>query len=141
MDSYVMDASVGVKWLFDETMSEIALKLEASLQKGEIKILVPELFFCEIANVCWQKRKRKMTSWEGAVNGFDRIVELPLKCISDREVAALALENALIYGVSVYDSFYLSLAEIYTAPLITADEALYKTCHKKFDFIEYLGNL
>ena len=62
-------------------------------------------------------------------------MKLSLERYSDRELSDVALENALQYGISVYDALYVSLAEIYVAPLVTADETLFKACKGRFDFI------
>lgn len=69
------------------------------------------------------------------LNIFDHVMKFPLKRYPDYELADVAVENAAIYKISVYDSIYLSLAEIYVAPLVTADQSLIKVCKGRFDFL------
>lgn len=140
-DTFVLDASVGAKWFFQEELEERALRLKEGFQNKEIKVIVPEIFFAELANACWKRVQRKLISIEDAVMHLDIMMKLPLKVYSIRELADVALENALRFGISVYDALYLSLAEVYVCPLITADKALFKACRRRFDFIEFLGNI
>lgn len=64
-----------------------------------------------------------------------------LQRYADFELADVALENALRFNISAYDGLYLALAEIYVAPLVTADETLLQACRGRFDFIESLKDL
>lgn len=136
--TFVLDASVGAKWFYKESLSENASHFLERLMRREIRIVVPEFFYSEIAHVFVKRLRRKMITFEQALLELDEAMELPIEFYPDRELADVALENALRFKISVYDSLYLSLAEIYVAPLITADEALLKACQKKFDFIESL---
>ena len=138
MNQYTLDASVGAKWLFDEELSEKAVLLLQELKQNKIEIIVPELFYVELGSICWSKVKRKQSALEYAVEGLDKILGFTLKTYPDQELADVALENALRFGISVYDGLYLALAEIYVAPLVTADEILLKACEGRFDFIESL---
>ncbi|MBI3999283.1 MAG: hypothetical protein HY351_01590, partial [Candidatus Omnitrophica bacterium] len=53
----------------------------------------------------------------------------------DKELADVAVENAIQYEVTVYDGLYVALAEIYVAPLVTADNGILKALKNRFDFI------
>ncbi len=141
MNPIIVDASVGVKWLFQEPDSHQAISLLNRFQRREIKIIVPEIFYLEVANTCWTKAKNKLASVKQVIDSLDRINDLSFIKYSDRELADVALENALRFAISVYDGLYLALAEIYLAPLITADEALYHACRGRFDFIELLQDV
>ncbi len=141
MNQVIVDASVGVKWLFQEHDSSQAISVLHRFQRGEIKIIVPEIFYLEVANTCWTKAKKKLATVKQVIDSLDRINDLSLIKYSDQELADVALENSLRFNTSVYDSLYLALAEIYLAPLITADEALYNACRDRFDFIELLQDV
>ena len=137
----IVDACVGAKWFLEEEFKEKAdTLLERALQR-EIKLIVPEFFYSELGSILWKGVRKKLIAVRCAQEILNRMMELPLKTYSDRELSDVAMDNAMIFGISVYDALYLSLAEIYVAPLITADKALFKACHKRFDFIEYLGDL
>ena len=138
MKEFVLDASVVAKWIFQEEDSEKAEIFRQELKDEKIKIFVPEFLWLELANICWLKVKRKFSTVEKAIEGLDQILDSPLKFYPDRELADVALENALRFGVPAYDGLYLALAEVYFAPLVTADEKLFKICRGRFDFIESL---
>ena len=135
MNTYIVDASVAVKWFLEEENQKSAIHLANECGKNRIKIIVPEFFFVEMANVFWSKTERNLLKIFEAMEMMDRLVKLGLKRYSDHELSEVALENALQYGISVYDALYVSLAEIYVAPLVTADETLIKACKNRFDFI------
>lgn len=136
-----MDASLGAKWYFDEEMREEADLFRKRLENREIALIVPEIFYPEMASVCRKKfQLREITSLE-ALEIFGEVQRLPLTKYSDAELADVALENALRFGISVYDGLYTALAELYVTPLVTADRELFEKCKDRFEFIEYLGDI
>jgi predicted nucleic acid-binding protein len=141
METFVVDASVGVKWLFPEEMTENANVLKERLNFGKARIVVPEIFYAEVASACWKRVRRKRILSVEAMRALDLAASFPLKKYSDFELADVGLEHSLRLGVSVYDGLYLALAEIYVSPLVTADEMLYRACEGKFEFIEFLGEI
>ncbi len=138
INRFIFDASVAVKWFFDEEEDEKARRFLRLLRQKEIEIVVPELFYCEFASACWKKVSKNLVSFEYASQALDDIAALPLKRYPDYELFDVAFGNAIQYGISAYDGFYVALAEIYVAPLVTADEGLLAACRGRFDFIESL---
>lgn len=138
---FVLDASVAAKWFFKEEMSEKSLVFLERLRRREIRVVVPEFFYSELGSVCSKRVRRDKIPVKQAITYSDSLSELPLQPYSDRELADVALENAFLFNISVYDALYVSLAEIYCAPFVTADKALFEKCRKRFDFIEYLGDI
>lgn len=138
---YIVDASVGVKWLFREKMHEKAMAFVEGLRKKKFQIVVPEIFYSELASACWKRARKKIVSMEQAVTAHEFVMSLPLMRYSDHELSDVALENALQYQISTYDGLYITLAEIYLAPLVTADDNLLAKCQKRFEFIEHLADI
>jgi len=134
----VIDASVAMKWFFNEEDSDKASFFLKALRHEEIKIVVPEIFYLETANACRKRVKQKKISIDTAIQTHNEMMSLPLERYPDYELAGVAWTNSLQYDLSVYDALYLSLAEVYAAPLITADRTLLKICRNRFDFIEDL---
>ncbi len=135
MKSFVVDASVGAKWYFREEFQETAFDLLDQAEKREIKLIVPELFYLEIGNLCWKLFRRRKIQFDHAASVLDKVSALPLERYSDQELTDIALENAVRFDISIYDGVYLALAEIYVAPLVTADEGILKATKGRFDFI------
>lgn len=139
MKTLITDASVGVKWIFPEEHDSFARKIFDQIGSSEVRIVVPELFYSEVANACWVRVKRKMVQFQEAVKLLGLISKLPLLKRADSEFTAVALEHAVHYNISAYDALYVALAETYLASLVTADKALLQSCRAKgFEFIESL---
>lgn len=57
MNTYVIDASVAAKWLLPasgETLTQEAAELLKRYAGGEVRFVVPDLFWAELANVLWK---------------------------------------------------------------------------------------
>lgn len=135
MERLVVDASVGAKWYFREEFQEAAFDLLERAEKKEVKLVVPELFYLEIGNLCWKLFRRRTIQFEDAAAVLNKVSALPVERYSDQKLAGIALENAARFGISVYDGVYLALAEIYAAPLVTADEGILMATKNRFDFV------
>ena len=138
MNRIVLDTSVAVKWFFEEEDERHAASIAANIRGDALEAIVPEFFYVECANAFRGKIKKKICSLEEAHRAFSVLQNLPLKRHLHEDLADIALDHAAIYDISVYDALYVSLAEIYAAPLITADAALLKACKGRFDFIQHL---
>ncbi len=141
METYVIDASVGLKWYFDEAGKEAADFLADQLREKKIQLVVPEFFYAECANVLRTKVRRGIIKSADAIKMLDELLQLPLKRYSDWELSDSALEDALQWGLTVYDAMYVALAEIYVAPFVTADEQILKALRNRFDFILPLNEI
>ena len=118
--SWVVDASVAVKWFVQEPGSEAA---RAVLARGE-PLLAPDLIVSEVANTAWKKAARgEITRAHG-----ERIVQaLPLmldRIVPAAELVGRAYGLAVRHGHPVYDALYLALAERAEAQLVTDDARL-----------------
>jgi predicted nucleic acid-binding protein len=124
----VIDASVVIKWFLDEINSDKAFKLWQKHLSEEIFFIVPELIFSEVLNALRYKKlneeelkKVNLSLWNCRFN-----IEKTNKNILDK-VINIASE----YNFTIYDSFYIALAQIHNVELITADEELVKAPNVK----------
>jgi predicted nucleic acid-binding protein len=112
----VIDASVALKWVVEEdgTAQAFALRRQA-------RLLAPELFVAECANILWKKvRRHELTAEEarlaaGLLQGAD--VEL----VPTRRLLVPATRLAIELDHSAYDCLYLALALENGCPFVTAD--------------------
>lgn len=116
--TWVVDASVAVKWFVDEQRSAAARAVLASAQP----VIAPDLIVPEFCNTAWKKvgrgdisRGQAEAMLQALPLSFDRLV--PTAPLSSR-----ALQLALRFGHPAYDCFYLALAEDAAAPLVTDDQ-------------------
>ena len=118
MTRYVVDASVAVKWLVREPLSDQAALL---LTKG-ISLMAPDLLFAEAANALWAMRQRGDLQDHQLEEAVQTLRAAPVLVPSTLlQLTPAASRLAADLGHPVYDCFYLALAIQEKAPLITAD--------------------
>jgi predicted nucleic acid-binding protein len=121
----VVDASVGIKLLLVEPLSDRVDTLFAHLTDGPpSRFYVPDLFFIECANIMWKYVRRFGYPAAVAKQDIIDLTRLPLRVISTAALAEAALELSVQHGSTAYDSAYVALAQRLSLPLVTADEAL-----------------
>jgi predicted nucleic acid-binding protein len=118
--SYVIDASVAVKWFFPEEHSEECRKLLSTANE----LLVPDHLWSEVGNVIWKRFRRDEISAEEALETVTDILQMPVVEISSHGLLTLAVEIAVAVGITVYDALYLALALSRGCLLTTADQKL-----------------
>lgn len=120
--TYVVDASVAVKWFVEEPGSAAASALLAS---GEV-LLAPDLVLMEASNTAWKKVTRgEMTQEQGAA----MVRALPLyfdRLVHTEALVVRAYALAQQFAHPIYDCLYLALAEREEVRLITDDQRLIK---------------
>lgn len=118
--SYVVDASVAVKWVVPEALSEKADELLAR----DPELLAPDLLLVEGVTVLWKKTLRKEISAREGDRALRLLTESGIDLRPTGPLLARALELARRLGHPVYDCVYLTLAERERVPLVTADRRL-----------------
>jgi predicted nucleic acid-binding protein len=111
----VIDTSVAVKWTVPESGTEAALALIND------QLTAPDLFVVELGHVLTKKVRRRELPVEVAAAAF---VEVPLQInlVESRALDQRAFELAIRLHHSIYDCYFLALAETAEAELVTADE-------------------
>jgi predicted nucleic acid-binding protein len=104
---YVVDASVGVKWLVPEAASDLALRLQTATHQ----LHVPSLFDAEVANTIWKKLRRSELSSSQANSIIIQLPSVPVSRHADRPIIGAAFEIAEKTDRTVYDALYVALAD------------------------------
>ncbi|SNS30010.1 MULTISPECIES: type II toxin-antitoxin system VapC family toxin [unclassified Azospirillum] len=113
----VVDASIGVKWVVDESDSDDAVALIAGR-----RLIVPGLFWVETANVLAMKAKRREMTRAAVADAWRDLANAPLELVNmapDTVLPALTLAQDLQH--TVYDCAYLAVALAVGCPVVTAD--------------------
>lgn len=141
MSTWVVDASVGLKWCLDEVDSDRAALLLNALLEGSAELVVPDLFFLECGNTFWKSVVRKTLDAGSATGNLDLLLALPLRVVSSKELAEASLAIALESEATAYDASYVALAEKEGCTLITADERLVGKVGKRPCRVKVLSKL
>ena len=111
----IIDASIGVKWLVPEDDAD-----KANALIGEV-LLVPSLFFSEVASAMWKKARRGELAIEMIMPQLPKL-GLITETIDDAGYVTRALELGRELYHPVYDCLYLAAAEALADVVITADK-------------------
>ena len=118
--TWVVDASIAVKWVIPEVLSEQADRIRDS----DDDVLAPDLLLVEVANALWRKTvAREITPREAhAALGLVRRSGVDLHATEPLLSRAMDLARRLNHPIS--DCVYLALAERERARFVTADQRL-----------------
>jgi predicted nucleic acid-binding protein len=110
----IVDASVALKWVIDEPDAETAAALLTR------SMMAPDLFQAEIGHALTKRVRRSQTSPEQAQAGFAAILSR-VSLLSTRSLGASALNYSIVLRHTIYDCFYLAMAEASGRPFVTSD--------------------
>ena len=111
---FVIDTSVALKWSVAEQGSEDAVKLVAR------SLIAPDLLQAELGNALTKKLRRGEISKEQAEEGFEAATDY-ISLLPSPAYARAALDLSLSLRHSMYDCYFLAMAEAQGTFLITAD--------------------
>lgn len=143
MRSVVLDASVVLKWCLPaegETLVVEATELLSGYEAGRYRFLAPDLLWAEVGNGLWKAvRSQRIPLAEAAV-AIELLRQLRVEILSSAVLLPDALQIALHYGRTVYDSLYVSAALHSSSELVTADERMVHALASRFP-VSWLGAL
>jgi predicted nucleic acid-binding protein len=116
----VVDASVAVKWVIPEELSDQA----ESLRGRADRLLAPDLLLPEAANALWKKLLRREITTSEAAQAIDLLMASGLDLRPSGPLLGRALTLAQRLRHPVYDCVYVALAQAEGATLVTADQRL-----------------
>lgn len=116
MTTFVIDASVAIKWVVEEEGTEEALAL-----RGGNRLIAPDLFVSECANVLWKKTRRHELTREEALLAARLLARADMELLPTRALMETATELAIALGHPAYDCIYLALAIENDCRFVTAD--------------------
>ena len=143
MSLVVVDASVAAKWCLpggEEPLQEAALLLLRRYVRGEIRFVVPDLFWAELGNLLWKAVRQGRCAKGTAEMALRSLQDRKLPTISSFDLLDLAFGIAVAFDRTVYDSLYVALAVESRAQLITADQRLANALAARLP-VKWLGAL
>lgn len=118
MSLFVIDASVAIKWVIDESGTREALSLRRH------RLVAPDLLTAECANILWKKVRRGELSEEEALLAARLLARADIEFEPMRPLLEPATRLAVALDHPAYDCAYLALAAARACDFVTADEAL-----------------
>jgi predicted nucleic acid-binding protein len=118
--SWVVDASIAVKWVIPEVLSDKADRVRDS----QDDVLAPDLLLVEVANALWKKTSAREISPREADAAFDLVRRSGIDLHPTGPLVRRAMDMARRLDHPVYDCVYLALAERERAAFVTADQRL-----------------
>jgi predicted nucleic acid-binding protein len=121
LTSLVLDASAAVRLILghpdlDESWIDIVGSAE--------RVLVPSLYFSEVANALWKYVRADVLTEEEALLRLREGMDLASESADDSELVGEAFSTAARFHHPVYDALYAVLARRHGCPVLTADARL-----------------
>lgn len=128
--NFVLDCSVTMAWLFEDQADRYTEAVLESMEVGAA--LVPVLWTYEVANVLMVGERKKIVTASQSTQFLDLLHNLNIcfQPIHDVKYDETLLSNGRSFGLSAYDTAYLSLAMSRGLPLATRDKGLVQACSK-----------
>jgi len=121
--SFVVDASVVIKWYLEESLWSEARHL---VERAD-ELHAPDLLIAELGNVAWKRCLREDIDARQAGSIVHSVANLPIRLHPSRGLAMEALRIALRLRHPLYDALYLACAERLGSFVVTADDRLLRT--------------
>jgi predicted nucleic acid-binding protein len=120
--TFVVDASIVLKWFLPETDSSIADVLLERFLNDEAELLAPDIILVETASALWKRVmiRKELTADEAHLTHRD-LLPLPLSFVDSATLVDAAFSIALKHKHSVYDALYCALAIERHCDFVTAD--------------------
>jgi predicted nucleic acid-binding protein len=143
LTTLVLDASVAAKWFLPPVGETLALEAFGLLEryaKGDLRFLVPDLFWPEFGNILWKAVRLKRISRAAAEEALGALEARKIPTFPTSSLLKEAFAIAVTFDRTVYDGMYVALAVAANAPLVTADERLVNALATHFS-IRWLGSM
>ena len=136
----VVDASLIIKRVVPEPMSDKARELLKQWQKTTVSLIAPAFFTAEVDSILRKKVvARKELTLEQAQLSWEQLQKIPVELVDMEPFRQRAWEISIeLQQAHVYNSVYLALAEAHRCEFWTADERLFNAAKNRFPFVKSL---
>jgi predicted nucleic acid-binding protein len=125
VNTFVIDASIAVKWVVDEDGTREALTL-----RQKAKVIAPELLVAECANILWNKVQRNELLKEEALLAARLLQGVEIELRPMRSLFETATRISIEINHPAYDCVYLALAGVSKCQFVTADQRFLHKLHQ-----------
>lgn len=140
MKDVVIDSSVAIKWIVPQAYSQKAGEVLADYEAGGLRLLAPDLLNAEVGNILWKYHRFQGLAKSDLHEALEVFKGLNWTITSSTLLLDDAVNLAIDYGRTVYDSLFISLALREDCQLITADERLVNAVSQKLPQVVLLSS-
>ncbi len=133
---YVLDASIGVKWVMNEVDSAQARRVRDHFRNQRHELIAPDSFPLEAAHALTKVARRGIVT-DATQLWVDLMMDSP-GLFPSVPLMIRALSIAAQARIGVYDCLYVALAERENCELVTADARLVNSLQPTYPFITSL---
>lgn len=125
-DRVIVDASYILESILPTTQAgrDDANDLIDGLASGQLKAVVPWIFYCEIAATCARAVRGRRIDDETAREFMDLVINLGIDIEVKLDPPSVIYDGAMRTGAQAYDSMYVTLAESMDLPVATVDRGM-----------------
>jgi predicted nucleic acid-binding protein len=142
-DVVVVDTSIAIKWVLQESDSDIAETMLIEWSSNGVVILAPALLTYEVTNALYKKARKGEITFETATEALTKVLlsGVALNFSQDSNLGRRAIELAHQFGLTAtYDAHYLALAEREGCELWTADKRMWNSIRGKLTWVRWIGD-
>ncbi len=141
MKTFVVDASVAVKWqLDDEEYVDKADAIKQAFLRREVDFIVPVIFPVEWANainVAITRGRFPENEWKGALQDLEAL-QIPVR--NPPGLLFEAWQIARQHNRTVYDGLYIALAGAEGCEMVTGDRRLFNAVSPHLGWVHWIGD-
>ena len=116
---YVLDASIAIKWLFDdEDFTAESRDVLLAFQEGQIDLIAPNHLYHEVLNALRTEVRMQRLRADDAEEAMHDFLDLAVPTVDGPSLFVASFTYALSYDCAFHDSLYLTLADQAGCPLI-----------------------
>ena len=125
---YVLDASVIIKWFSEEEFTDTAVEIRNRFFKGKCELAAPDLDLYDVPNAL---RFNPNFNDDDVIEAVNSLFDMGISIIVPTpRVIKSSIAIAFKYNITIYDAFYVALANEIGFTFVTADS---KLCQKTKD--------
>jgi predicted nucleic acid-binding protein len=137
----VVDASVAIKWLVPEELSDRAHSLLTDHRQLRRRFVGPPHLHSEVANALHQRMRRRDLTASEVDAAVDTLIAFDVQAVGPPDLYRRALTLARAHQLpGVYDTLYVALAEMLEADLWTDDRGLLRRVGQTFPWVRWIGD-
>ena len=137
---YVIDASIGLKWVLKGPHIDKARRLRDEYRQGIHELLAPDISLGEMVNALTKAEQRGDIKVGEAASLFADIMQTPPAIHPYLPLLSRALDISSQTRSAFFDCLYVALAEREQCELVTADDRSVNNLQSQFPFVRHLSS-